>query len=1224
MRKLQIFLLINFPISNSFFINSIKTVSAGEDTTWNCCFEMEDGSICQDISSDNPELCAVEPLPISCDDSSDCARGCCVDTEEGLCTTNSIALKCEGGEFYKNNENCDIAECEKGCCILGKEVEFVTEKRCELLSLQKGFEKDWSAGTELDCLILSASQKEGACVLQGTCVRKTEKECLSEKGDFYEGYLCSSSELSKYNCTRQNSVGCVNGTDEIYWFDSCGNKENIYSSDRDSSWNNGKILSKDDSCNSGSSNINSETCGNCYRALSSVCSKTKFGETSIKDGNFVCKSLKCIDENGDIRENGESWCVYDSYIGDGKDTVGSRHWKRMCVEGEVIVEPCADYRGEICTQSEIEEDGETFTIANCVPNQATECLGYNKLDEKEKKCKNNEQCMFEEIYVDKYFKFGVCVPKYPKGFDLIGEEGNSEMCSIATQTCKIVYQKDWKGHWDCKANCKCNTAEFAEKMNDLCISIGDCGSYINYIGDGTNNIQLSPPLKTCLKYECSEYQCNLWETFEEWKERTGSYGEYEHNVNDYEKEKKCLEQGICLLRECVEWKETIPTWEDYTKYAKPVEGQYANPQKLNTSLNALESVFEPPEPEESDIDNALKGLGKISGATGTLVPADSTAAGATNVLGAVGYAAAGAAIGIMLGAYLAKSLKITGPAATVMMLAGGTAGAFAGLYAAKAITLSTAGWGVGIAVLVILYIWLIGWGKTKIKEVKFTCMAWEAPTGGENCEKCNEDPLKPCSEYRCSSLGQTCKLINKDTENPICESIASETNPPIISPGEVLTEKHEFQDKEAKKVKIRKENGDCVEENENITFTLITDEFAQCKYDVENKDTYESLEYYPLEQNKYTKEHTFEVKELLSLDNPGVYDITGDIKDSFGKLNLYVRCQDYHGNFNLNPYIVDFCIHKGPDTTAPMITSYSPKKGTFLKYGIEEEKLIAYVNEPAECRYDTKKEIDYEKMEFKMDCNVELERPGILGWPCGATLTDLEKGENIFYIKCKDKPWIKTEEDIEEYGERNVNSEDFVYNLFVTETELKIDSIKFKFGENYFQSGETIKSSSESASVDLEVKTSGGAENGKAICFWKWKGAEYQFYPDTNSNSHKQEGINLMRGKNEIPIRCEDTAENIVKENSTINIEVDSSPPIVVRVYQKGNYLKLITNEKAECYYDNKSCDFDIENAIDMTTALSTIHSAEWNSRITYHIKCVDAYGNENTDCAIKVKPEEK
>jgi hypothetical protein len=34
----------------------------------------------------------------------------------------------------------------------------------------------------------------------------------------------------------------------MYWYDSCGNKENVYSSNKDKSWNNGRVVEPDVVC----------------------------------------------------------------------------------------------------------------------------------------------------------------------------------------------------------------------------------------------------------------------------------------------------------------------------------------------------------------------------------------------------------------------------------------------------------------------------------------------------------------------------------------------------------------------------------------------------------------------------------------------------------------------------------------------------------------------------------------------------------------------------------------------------------------------------------------------------------------------------------------------------------------------------------------------------------------------------------------------------------------
>ncbi|MFH1586149.1 MAG: hypothetical protein ABIB79_05260 [archaeon] len=1187
-------------------ISQIQTeISRLGDITLNCCPETVFGAVCMDIPSTNPEYCETDPLPTSCELTSNCQRGCCFDKEEGLCTPNTIKQDCTGK--WEDNEQCSesaIPECRLGCCELGAGVQFVTEQRCELLSSQEGLDTIWSQASQLECLAQAASQKQGACVYEAseTCRFKTESECISSGGIPLEGELCSKYE--EYGCTKQESIGCLEGKDEIYWFDSCGNRENIYSSNKESSWNNGNILSKEESCNQDSANINSASCGNCNRFLSSICSGSEVQK--VNDGDFTCKSLKCEDENRKTRNNGESWCNYDSAIGDGKDTVGSRHWLRRCVEGEIKIEPCADYRGQVCTESEIIDidSNKVFSTAACVTNEASECVTYNRDSDMAEKCSKNKHCTIKNINVADHFKFDLCVPEYPRGF-IPEDPMNKEICSIGSQTCTVVYVKDWKGDWNCEVNCACESAAFAQQMNDLCISLGDCGSYINYKGHGTNNIQVS---------------------------------------------------GAPNL-----------DWNQYTSYKNPNPSQKVPPQNLDTSLERLKVYGEsmtPETPGVSDIAQSINKLGTIAGGlggaifaigsltatttpfiinnlvvgsittsiTGTSVTtapgvAGTLTGGGASALGAFAGAAVGAALGSMAANYLIQEFGITGNAATVMMFAGAIGGAAVGYGTVTTGTLgggllgsgttflttfTVLGWTVVIAAAVMVYIVLIGWGETEERHIRFECLPWEAPSGGADCSKCNEDPLKPCSNYRCESLGQACKLLNENTENPSCEAITPESNPPVITPGEILDEGYRFQNSETKKVEIRKLNDECIQEWTPIIFTLETNEFAQCKYDFSNVDTYDELSMFPLEGTVYGINHTLGIN-MPGIDSLEVYNITGDIREWYADTNLYVRCQDYHGNFNLDPYVVNFCVNSGPDTTPARINTYSPRNGGYLKYRTTDFPAAVYLNEPAECKYDVSPSKPYDEMANTMQCETSLTKPGAYGWACNTTLP-LINGENKFYIKCKDKPWVQTQTEIDEYLERNTNTEDFIYTLIVTDTELLIDST--------YPSGD-LESGFEPTTIDLEVKTSGGAEAGKSTCHYEWAGNWIQFFPDTFSSYHKQSGLNLLGGSYEIRIKCEDIAGNIAYSNATFKIEIDNSPPIITRAFKDGGSLRLITDEEAKCYYDFSRCSFNTANASSMTTALSKFHSANWQAGKTYHIKCADIWENKNSGCAIIVRPSE-
>jgi hypothetical protein len=257
-------------------------------------------------------------------------------------------------------------------------------------------------------------------------------------------------------------------------------------------------------------------------------------------------------------------------------------------------------------------------------------------------------------------------------------------------------------------------------------------------------------------------------------------------------------------------------------------------------------------------------------------------------------------------------------------------------------------------------------------------------------------------------------------------------------------------------------------------------------------------------------------------------------------------------------------------------------------------------------------------MKNSMECKKGLGDKELRGWPCSTKLTNLNSGENKIYIRCKDKPWVVTQGDIEEYGERNVNQGDYPYTLYVSKNELKIDSITF----NKISSGGTIRSGFEPVSVDMEVKTSGGESNGKATCYWGvlQRGSRWLFY-ETSSNIHKQLLTDKVKGSYNIYVECEDDAGNKAKTEGQFTLEVDGSPPKVVRLFKEGGSLKMITNEEARCYYSLSSCffNFDDENVFGMTTVYSKEHVANWNPGQKYYIKCEDLWKNKNPECAIIV-----
>ncbi len=1225
-------------IISIFSIKQFGVVSAAE--VKQCCIENKNGAICQEYSSSLiSEACDAENIvQASCEEVSQCQIGTCIDEEQGTCSTRSPKGICEAeGGVWDDDPNGNIPECRKGCCVVGDNVEFTTEQRCDYISNVYGFEKDYRQATnELECLALApeVTLKNGACVVGESCRFSSAQECLKLQGEFHEGLLCSNPSLET-QCERQTTVSCVEGKDEIYWFDSCGNRENIYSSDKDASWNEGKVLAKENSCDPNSANYNSETCGNCNYLLGSSCSATSVGETSIEDGNYVCEDLRCeaSEETGGVdRENGESWCVYDSYIGDGKDPAGSRHWKRICKDGEIEVEPCADYRGEICVQSDVNIEGDDLSSAACVVNRAMECINYNSDAETTKeRCMENSACQLTEVDVDEGFKFEICTAKYPGGFDFSGEnkrasESATQLCSMANQKCTVIYQKQLFGGWECIQNCECETEKFSEEMNNLCVGLGDCGSYINYVGEGTNNVKVSNAPKV--------------------------------------------------------------SWEDYIEYATPVDGQKADPmtqEEINritggsgssgsllniTSISSVSAgalgvgalVFSK---YMQNIGLGAKvaklfGLGKTaSGAevfSGAQVPGESISGleaqqllnTQTSWFSVPGFlnALSGAAVGASVGGLVAKMFGLEGSAALATVVGGAIGGGIGALQATGALGGIGAGFSTGIstavsaavggvtgtaglggavaaaagaaaaaaviglivALVVAAVMKILGIGKIKKVVVKFTCNPWQPPTGGENCELCNDDPLKPCTEYRCSSLGKACQIINEESSSPECVAVLDDGRAPVISTGST-SEGFKYENADSKSVSLRTIEGQCVPEFTPVTFTLNTDERAQCKYDFVPDLDYDQMSEYSLEGTFYTLNHSFgftmpSLESLQSLDEN--IEISGDIIQQLANWKMAIKCQDIHGNTNPTDYFVDICTESGPDRTAPRITLVNPANGAKIKKGSTENQLTVYTNEPAECKYDLTGGKLYDEMANTMECSTDVNDPAVLGWECKTTLTNLQD-ENIFYIKCRDKPWETLIE------ERNTNSEDYEYKLSVTTQDLKIDSVlpqgKKELGV-------------EPATITLEAQTSGGGDSGNAMCHYSFVSYDKltsSFY-NSGKTTHKQ-NFNLVSGKYNIYLKCIDKYGNEALGNATFELELDSSAPVVQRVYKKGESLTLVTDEEAACYYDFNSCSFDINNATEMTSGFSRTHSTKWNPGLKYYIKCEDVWGNQPSDCNIQVAP---
>ena len=516
--------------------------------------------------------------------------------------------------------------------------------------------------------------------------------------------------------------------------------------------------------------------------------------------------------------------------------------------------------------------------------------------------------------------------------------------------------------------------------------------------------------------------------------------------------------------------------------------------------------------------------------------------------------------------------------------------------------------GVAVAVFIFLY------KKESKKIVTFQCLPFEPPLGGSKCEACNADPFRPCSEYRCKSLGQACQILNAGTDKEQCAWINPKdvTSPTITPWTEALkprTSKYITDTSirpPALGVKIVSGSQGCLQAFTPLEFGITTNEPAQCKIDYNHTAKFDDMQYYFGENNYYSYNHT----QKMRLPGPdALTDAESPLLKNDGTFSLYVRCRDGNGNENVDEYAMSFCVDKGPDTTPPIIEKTSITSGSFVQFNADKIPIQVYVNEPSECKW-SKQDKAYNDMENSMQCNTDsFQINSDLLFTCSGELTGVQNGaDNKFYFRCKDQPGKPD-------NERNVNAQSYALTLKGSKSELNIISTA---------PNGTIFSSTSSVDLNLEAETSNGAEEGKAICYFSNSENLDSFIQMFNSNSFKHsQQLSLGAGDYKYYIRCIDSGGNTAQDSVQFKVVIDKTAPKITRIYREGvDALKLVTDEESECAYSLNSCNFVFDEGIKFIynpPSERNIMFAEWKPNAIYYIKCRDDYGNEpsSNTCSI-------
>jgi len=468
-----------------------------------CCQKTISGLSCQDVPASE---CAPDSpqAPTACRTASFCRPGTCFDSNEGTCLINTPQIVCNanGGIWSEK----PVSQCALGCCVMGDQAAFVTLTRCKKLSASLGLESNFKKDitNEAQCILSVQNLQKGACVyesdLQRLCKFTTRGDCAnvmglgnasSTKGEFHVGKLCSAEELGT-RCGPTSKTTCVPGKEEVYFVDTCGNPANIYDSskltDKDY-WAN--VKDKLSSCDSTLGNANSPSCGNCNYLLGSICrDSSKAGGTKPYYGDNICADLNCKKTaNGKSYKHGESWCVNDDAgkTGTSNNAVGSGFYRHICINGEEILEACADFRQHECIEGSITTSTGTFAQAACRVNRWQDCTAQST----EKKCEDSDKrdCTW---FDGGEFRLiagaeGSCVPKNSPGLKFWEGTEATDICAKATKECEAKMEEDISGNQVWSGECVDNRGKVDNgwllNMQKNCMAIGDCGPKINWLGD---------------------------------------------------------------------------------------------------------------------------------------------------------------------------------------------------------------------------------------------------------------------------------------------------------------------------------------------------------------------------------------------------------------------------------------------------------------------------------------------------------------------------------------------------------------------------------------------------------------------------------------------------------------------------------------------------------------------------------------------------------------------
>jgi len=456
-----------------------------------CCEKTKEGAFCQETSVDKCDVGGKAQT--SCSETTYCKTGTCIDTLNGDCYKSTKAACDNAKGTWDAKDEDEIEFCQTGCCVMNTWVAYQTYTGCKEMATKYGLSLT-SFRTDLsqdECTALSLEEEEGACVYEEEYSKDCDnyisrEKCLENGGEFYPELLCTAEGLS--DCAISDKTTCYN--DKVYFKDTCGNIANVFYSEGINKPDYWKEV-QDPSCIVTGA---SSTCGACSYIGGTTCTAYEKGETTMPSRNpdkvdYVCASMGCYHQ-GNSYQHGESWCgetegtyphlplyliysasntdlsnaekkeitaVRETLEDDSKYNLpGSRYTRLYCWEGEIFVEDCADYRQEICVESEIVNE---YSYSQCVINPWRNCQPIGTKSECEDTsnlCKWVTGYRYDAENVNpkasgsneyNYEEQGSCVPLIPTGLNFWNVEDETygqQYCELGGSATEYVqYETKW-------------------------------------------------------------------------------------------------------------------------------------------------------------------------------------------------------------------------------------------------------------------------------------------------------------------------------------------------------------------------------------------------------------------------------------------------------------------------------------------------------------------------------------------------------------------------------------------------------------------------------------------------------------------------------------------------------------------------------------------------------------------------------------------------------------